>query len=238
MNSELLLLSGNDIPFSGARIAIHQPTLKEIAYVGEESFYLGCEFLKFSKDKLQEEDRVKLENQTDFDILISILNTKDISKQQICIEMVLSLIFPNYTIKFGKNYISLKDDKEEYKIDNSNFNQFKNILDEIFCLKAEGEEVNLDYNPEGSLAKRIADKLNKGRQKINELKNNGQQKVAILSRYISILAVGENKDINNLMNYTVYQINDEYKRFRLKEDYDMYIKAKLAGAQDLKEPEH
>lgn len=31
---ELLLLSGNDIPFIEAQITIHQPTLKEIAYIG------------------------------------------------------------------------------------------------------------------------------------------------------------------------------------------------------------
>ena len=49
MLNELLLLSGNDIPFSEAQVTIHQPTIKEIAYVGEDSFYTGCEFLRFSK---------------------------------------------------------------------------------------------------------------------------------------------------------------------------------------------
>ena len=62
MENDLLLLSGNDIPFYGAQVSIHQPTIKEIAYIGEEAFYTGCEFLRFSKDKLTEEDRNSLEN--------------------------------------------------------------------------------------------------------------------------------------------------------------------------------
>ena len=47
---ELLLLSGNDIPFPEARITIHQPKLREIAFIGEEAFFTGCELLNFSKD--------------------------------------------------------------------------------------------------------------------------------------------------------------------------------------------
>ena len=45
MNNDLLLLSGNDIPFVGAQLTIHQPTIKEIAYIGEEAFY-GCNQLQ------------------------------------------------------------------------------------------------------------------------------------------------------------------------------------------------
>ena len=52
MLSDLLLLSGNDIPFPEAQVTIHQPTLKEIAYIGEEAFFLGCGFLDFSKNVL------------------------------------------------------------------------------------------------------------------------------------------------------------------------------------------
>ena len=39
MENDLLLLSGNDIPFYGAQVSTHQPTIKEIAYIGEEAFY-------------------------------------------------------------------------------------------------------------------------------------------------------------------------------------------------------
>ena len=60
-------------------------------------------------------------------------------------------------------------------------------------------------------------------------------KVAILSRYVSILAVGQKKDINSFMQYTVYQLFDEFKRYELKLNWDIYLQAKMAGAKDLKE---
>jgi hypothetical protein len=52
MTDELLLLSGNDIPFPTGRITIHQPRLKEIAYINESRFWPGCELLKFNKEIL------------------------------------------------------------------------------------------------------------------------------------------------------------------------------------------
>ena len=58
MINDLLLLSGNDIPFIPAQITIHQPTIKEIAYLGEDTFFTGVQLLNFSKNILSEEDKV------------------------------------------------------------------------------------------------------------------------------------------------------------------------------------
>ena len=71
MINELLLISGNDIPFPEAQLTIHQPTIHEIAYIGEENFYTGCEFLRLSKDNLSDEDKIHLENYSNFDITIT-----------------------------------------------------------------------------------------------------------------------------------------------------------------------
>jgi hypothetical protein len=53
--------------------------------------------------------------------------------------------------------------------------------------------------------------------------------------YISILAIGLQKDKNVLLQYTVYQLFEEFHRFRMKESFDIYIQAKMAGAKDLEE---
>ena len=234
MLNELLLLSGNDIPFVEAEIAIHQPILKEIAYIGEENFYSGCGVLNFSKDNLSEEDRINLRNKSDFEILMSMIMDNShpvMQKNKISASMVLALLFPEYQIKFSPLAIYLTKEGETYSINSANFEKFKEILTAIFCLKGRGEEQ--EYNPGGELAKKIADKFKQRRQKLAE--QQGEQKVAILSRYASILAVGEQKSINDLMQYTVYQIFEEFERFELKEQFDLYIRAQLAGARDLKE---
>ena len=235
MMNDLMLLAGNDIPFPGAQVTLHQPTIKEIGYIGEEAFFTGVEYLKFSKDILSEEDRINLERYTDFDILMSMMKQKNVEilKIKVSMEMVLSLIFPEYQIIFN-DVILLKKDQESHEINANNFADFKSIISQMFSLdKGDGE--NTEYNPGGKLAKQIAEKLKKRRQQLAE--NKPQQKIAILNRYISILAVGLQKDMNSLMNYTVYQLFDEFNRYELKIGYDIYIQAKMAGAKDLKEVE-
>lgn len=239
MLGDLLLLSGNDIPFQGARTAIHQPTIKEIAYIGEEAFYIGCELLKFSKESLTEEDKNHLEDKTDFDVLMSIMVDKQNSATQrnrIGAMMVLTLMFPKCEIYLMPRGIKLKnvETEEESYLTNENFSEFKNILCSIFCL-SHGAAKTEEYNPSGELAKKIADKLKKGNQQRAELKKDKQTKISILSRYVSILAVGENKDINSLLNYTVYQLFDEFERYKLKLASDTKEKMLLAGAKDVKE---
>ena len=245
MLNELLLLSGNDIPFAEARLSVHQPTLKEIGYIGEETFFTACEFLRFSKDNLNEEDRIHLEKQSNFEILMSIIKEKNIvvQRNKTCLIMLLTLVFPGYQIQLDTKNICIKlkkpgDLQEEYQINNKNFEVFKSIIEEIFVLKSTSE----DYNPQGELSRKIAEKLKRGRRRLAEEKNKTEgataNKVALLSRYASILAVGERKDLNALMNYTVYQLFDEFRRFELKESYDANFKARLAGAKDLKEAEN
>ena len=235
MDNDLLLLSGNDIPFIEAQITIHQPTIKEIAYIGEEAFFTGCELINFSKNILSEQDKVNLENKTNFDILIAILRERNavMQRNRNCVEMVLALIFPYYTIAFSDNAIVLSKDEENHTINNDNFENFKLIFNAMFVFKRDNSR---DYNPSGGLAKQIAEKLQKRHQQLAELKE-GQKKIDILSRYVSILAAGEQKDINSLLNYSVYQLFDEFERFKLKMSYDIYLQAKMAGAKDLKEVE-
>lgn len=235
MENELLLLSGNDIPYAAAGVVIHQPSLKEIAYLGEEVFFTGCEFLNFSKDMLTEEDKSHLESYSNFDILMSIMKEKNatVQKNKLCIEMVLSLIFPTYQIEIKSEYISLVgQDEVEHQINNDNFEDFKDILVSMFRLTKRDKS---EYQPMGEMAKKIADKLKKRHQKLAESKE--KQKIAILSRYISILATGQKKDINALFQYTVYQLFDEFSRFQLKTSYDIFVQAKMAGAKDMKDPE-
>ena len=77
MLDDLLLLSGNDIPFKEGQVNIHQPTIKEISLIGEESFHIGCQFLIFSIDSLSEQDKISLGNKTDFEVFMSIMNSKE-----------------------------------------------------------------------------------------------------------------------------------------------------------------
>ena len=239
MIDELQLLSGNDIPIMNTQLIIHQPRLKEIAYITENRFWIGCELLKFDKENLPDKDKVGLSSLSNFDIIMSIIQKKDFESLQAKINLVslLTLLFPNDNIVIGKKTIQLcnQQKNEKNEINNDNFQFFKETITEIFCLKSSEAE----YNPSGDLAKRIHNKIMQGRQKRAQLagSNSEDENISILSRYISILAVGEKKNINELMDYTVYQLMDEFTRFNLKLHYDTWVKYKTAGAEGLEEPE-
>lgn len=238
--SDLLLLTGEDIPFPEGHSIIHVPKIREISLLGEDNFFMGCNLLNFSKEKfLSEQDKINLIDKTDFDILMSILNDKsvsEISKSKNMATMILALLFPDYEVDLQNDVIHFVDPNQqtEGKIDNSNFAIFKYILTKIFCIKDLSSEQ--EYNPAGSLAAKIAAKIEAGRKKAAQTKNQNQEKINILSRYISILAVGEQKSINELSNYTIYQLYDEFERYQLKLSYDMYVKQLLAGAKDPEKP--
>ena len=140
-----------------------------------------------------------------------------VQQNKACMEMVLSLIFPDYIISLDKSIVLTKG-KEKYEINSKNFQSFQDIIFKMFSLENAGFSKN--YNPSGKMAQSI------------------DEKIDIFSRYVSILAVGEHKDLNSLMNYTVYQLFDEFRRYELKASYDLYFEAKMAGAQNLTEPKN
>ena len=242
MINELTLLSGNDIPFTAAGVTIHPPTIKEIGYIGEETFFTGCELINFSKDILDDKDKIRLEHLTNFEVLMSIMNDNNIAlrKQKNCFLLVLTLLFPNYQIHLNVDNIELAVvDENDFLVERAyltkeNYEEFKKVIKEIFCLSKGSSD---DYNPAGDLSRKIAEKLKERQRILAKQKGEKQGKIAIFSRYISILAVGQQKDINSLMQYTVYQLFDEYQRFELKMQSDWYLQARLAGAKDLKEVE-
>ena len=141
---------------------------------------LGIQLLNFSKRIISSsasEDKVDLSNKSDFDIFMSIMidsKSPEIKNQQICVRMVLALLFPQYQINFtpsGIVFINNEDKSQMGTITNMNFDEFKNILSNMFCLNIVSPEK--EYNPAGKLAKKIADKLQERHRKLagNNLSN-------------------------------------------------------------------
>ena len=170
---------------------------------------------------------------------MSIMNNKTekaIQANLLSMQLVLSLIFPNYQLMKMPTMIVLNkqvdNKKEQVIINNNNFEQFKSIIQEMFCLKT--IKGNQDYNPANKLAEQIANKFKERHKKLQK-KQDGNKSINILSRYISILTLANHHTIPELMQYTVFQLFDEFRRFEKKYSYDSWFKAKLAGAQDLQD---
>jgi hypothetical protein len=237
MIDKTLLMSNNDIPFVEAQINIHNPTIKEISLISEENFHLGVGVLNFNRVAfLSEEDEKSLSSFSNFEIFMTIM--KEDKKVRLNVTNVLTLLFPNYQIKVQDKDILLLSENGISRIDAFNYDIFKEYLIDIFCLRS--IQIEGQYNPSDGLAGKIAKKLQERQKKLAKIKgeNESSKNTNIYNQYISILAVGEHKDINTLMNYTVYQLNDEFNRFQLKEQNDLFYNAKINGCTGMEEPEN
>lgn len=237
---ELLLLSGQDVPYFSAQLQVRQPRIKDIAIIGEKQFFTGTGLINFDKDVLEVEDNSVLETISNFDIIMTMIQNPNPEAQNMknSLLMVLAILFPNYSIDLQKDKILLTNlgtEKQEVKeINNLNFDDLRSIVEQITCLNLGQQEKKL--NPKSKMAQKIAAKLKKGRVKAQQAK--GENSTSLLGRYVSILSVGEQKDMNQLMDYTMPQLFEEYQRYSAKLEFDMNIKARLAGAKDVGNPKN
>ena len=235
MIDPFILNSKIDIPFYGAEVSVHQPSLKEIAYIGgQDVLFPGCELLRISKDILNENDKVDLENITNFDILMQVISisSPELKKPIESAKLVLEILFPEYEIEW-KPPFEIVLTKEFYKtsINRNNYDELRAMLPEIFCLVRQGQQD--EFDPNDAMARRIAEQIKRYRKKMAQQR--GGETSSIFDRYISILSVGLNKDKNKLLEYSVYQLFDEFERYQAKVAYDIYVQAKMAGAKDIED---
>lgn len=238
---KLLLDTKVDIPYQAAQITIHQPSIKEIGYITENVFLVGLNALCKNYQNLQ--DNLGLSELSNFEILMNIMREKSEKNMQIAeaVFHVLFLIFPHYNVNFTPSAIILQEEiegqKQTHLIDKDNFDGFANILYDMFCL-ADGEGYQTeDYNPAGDRARALVEQFREKHKYLAELnKERGNPSLkSVYGRYINILAVGERKDKNELSEYSIYQLTEEFKRFQLKETFDYTFRAKLAGATKIKD---
>lgn len=230
-------MSNNKIPLPSVGLSIYNPTLGEISLIGQTIFYSACQFLMFSKESLREQDKNNLVNLSNFNILMSIVNNKKLINNQnkVYLELLLTLLFPQYRVMFTPKEIILINEQEQtdiHRINDSNFQDFKFTVIQMFNLDSSigGEK----YNPAGKKAEQIAKKLEQRKKKLSAQRS-GDQQVEVLYKYISILTVGQQKSIRDLMNLTIYQISDEFNRFQRKYAFENYIQSRLAGAEGMQE---
>ena len=169
---------------------------------------------------------------------MSMINNKTdtiVKSNQIFVDLLLSLLFPGYQLVKMPNMLlfnrETENGKEQGMINNDNYEQFKKIIKQMFCLDI-GEKAG--YNPANKVAQQLAKKFQDRHRKLSKKTEAGEKKqISILSKYVSILVLGNRHTYEQLMQYTVYQLFDEFKRFEKKLSYDSWFSAKLAGAEGL-----
>lgn len=226
MDCRLALMCGIDIPVPELQVSIHQPRIKEIAYLGEQDFFIAIQCLNVNKDLLRE-GNILLANVTNFQVFMMIMQEKEMFDKRIAVEQLLQLMFPTKSVMFTPRSIMLSDNDISVMIDENNFESFQEAIRKIFCVSNKNNQ-QAGFNPANKKAQEIAQKLMRGRQRVAE--QNGSANASIFSQYLSVLAIGTSMSLEKLMDLTMYQVYDLIERYQLYLSWDIDIRSRLAGA--------
>ena len=232
MDIRLALMTGIDIPVPVCQLAIHQPSIREISMIGEKDFFIAAQCLCLNKT-MYIEDESLLKDTSNFQIFMTVMSEKSEAEKKENVSKLLNILFPNYKTLWTPRSILLNSPQGNVTIDENNFEILQEIFQEIFCLSARGEQA---FNPANDAAKKIADKLMRARQKVAAQKQDGNG--SVFSQYVSSLSIGLHMPLKDLLDLTVYQLYDLIERFNLFTNWDIHLRASLAGAKQDSQPDN
>lgn len=227
-NPELALMCGSDIPIPECQVVIHQPTIKEIALIGETEFFSGVRTLCINKNIISQ-DETLLEDTNNFQIFMMVMQEKETSDKKEAVKQLFPLLFPEYQLLLTPRSLVLQSQNNNVIIDENNFDALQKILNQIFCISS-GPMDTQSFNPGDKKAKEIAEKLMKARQRVAAQKEEGNG--SVFAQYLSVLTVGINSmSLEDCKNLTMYQLFDLVERKTLYTNWDLDIKSRLAGGK-------
>lgn len=232
-------MAGIDVPLVEFALIAKPPKIRDIAYMGEEQFFLAAQYLCLDKATLIQDENL-LQSLTNFQVLMKVLEQSQDKEKKSAIIMLLKILFPDYSSTITKNSILLlpmQQERDTVVIDDSNFNSFQDAIKQILCATSIFQGSNVVYNPSNARAKEIANKLMRGRQKVQQIKHGGKKESA-LTRYISILTVGiQSMNIDDCLNLNLFQLFDLMERYNAFVEWDVDLRVKLAGGNPDKQVE-
>ena len=235
MDKRLALMCGTDTPVPECQIFMHQPTIKDIALVGESDFFSGIQCLCLNKSMFVK-DESDLSNVNNFQIFMTIMSEKEAADKKFSVQQVCTLLFPKYKVSFTPRSIMIVGGEAPIMIDENNFEFLQAAITDICCLKT-GPMDQQAFNPADAKAREIAEKLMRGRSRVAAQK--GETNISIFSQYLSIITVGLNSmSLQNAMDLTMFQLYDLVERYMLYINWDMDIRSRLAGAKPENQPDN
>lgn len=235
MDIRLALMCGTDIPVPECQLTIHQPRIREIALIGETDFFTGIQCLCLHKSMFVQDESL-LETTTNFQIFMTVMSEKEAIEKKIAVQQVCALLFPTMKMTFTPRTILFIGEGETIVLDENNFEYLQQAISSICCLKT-GPMDQQNFNPVNAEAKRIADKLMRGRQRVAAQK--GETNTSLFSQYLSTVTVGINSmSLQDAMDLTMFQLYDLVERYMLYLNWDMDIRSRLAGAKPDSQPEN
>lgn len=228
----LALISGVDIPIPEVQLTLHQPTIKEIAYIGEKDFFTGIQCLNIKKSMFAQDENV-LGDINNFQIFMTLMSQNEAKAQKEAVQKLLTICFPKNQILFTPRSLIFQNGDQSSLVDENNFEFIQQVVSQVFCTQSTRMD-QTNFNPVNEQARKIAEKLMRGRQRVAA--QNGANSGSIFSQYLSILTVGlGSMSMEDLLDLTMYQLFDLVERYQLYISWDLDVRTRLAGGKPDKE---
>ena len=245
--NQLTLLTGVDVPIPELQLTLHQPRIKEIAYVGEIDYFTTLQLLCFDKSTLiaaNPQGSSILSAMSNFQIFMTLISPPDANEKnerQGKIIDVLTILFAGYQVQIMPNnlgiYLNNPITKHNIMINETNFDILKKVITECSGVNNATGGQNAGFKPKGAKAAAIAAKLLKGRARVAQAKGQSSSE-GTLGRYVSILTIGlSSMSLDDCLNLTVYQLYDLLERYGLYIGWDLDIRSRLAGGKPDNKPD-
>ena len=235
LDLRLALMAGVDIPIPECQLVLHQPTIKEIAYIGEKNFFVGVQCLNIRKSMISQGESL-LADTNNFQIFMTVMAEPSEVEKKEAVKQVLQLLFPSYKVSFTPRSLLFVGTELTATVDEMNFDALQQVVRQALCVNS-GPMDQQTFNPANEKAREIAEKLMRGRQRVAALK--GEDNASIFAQYLSILTVGlESMSLQDCLNLTMYQLFDLMERYSLYVNWDIDIRSRLAGGKPDTKPDN
>lgn len=214
---DLKLKMISNVPIIIDGISIYSVPIKQIAEFGYKNYNQAIKILCISKQEIE-----------------SLINEKISSLEFLQMNMIFD---PNVKIVLNeilslicKENVVYSDKQECFVIsgrllDKNNFDEVIDIIRKINSIENTDEPTE---HPSNEKAKMILQKRRKARMRLMSSSNNDE--TLNLYDLVSIVAVGLKLPIDKVIEYSIYQLLDQFKRLMAKENYETSISSLLQGA--------
>lgn len=212
-----LLIMANE-PISVGNIKVYPMSIREIAKFGYVKYNQAINIFCMPESEIH-----KLVGGNIFSMEFLRMNTVFDEGIRAMIKDFLSLVCKTKVTYSEKDYSFIVGGEP---IDKGNIDELKSIIRKINCTEETDSEST--ENPSNARARQLLEKRRKLRNKI--IKHQKENNLLKVHEIVSAVAVSQKMSINQVMDYNLYQLMDQFVRLISKETYETNMEALLHGA--------
>ena len=217
---DLQLLSKD--PIFAAGVPVYPVSLRQIAKIGYQHYSRILGYLCITREKIKElfDDQYDVDTVT---FLLSVSQSEELKADLISIFELVCGQIPEFDIENKCIRIG------EAVINDETIRSFQDIVRARNGLIEMSEEA--DENPANERARQLLELRRKLRKKVRDRKVQSDGGELSMADLVSILAAGLHLTIFDVMEYDLYQFNDQFHRLKIFDDYQVSVQSLLHGAK-------